>query len=107
MNTINSHNDSFTGKIIYPVVSRVDGGIRVNYRSGGRAPKSEEEDVSLAIEAHERRNETYDIWVMGRLRGQVTGFQNATDTMTGYIDLETGKLKGNLERSVLSDSILE
>ena len=90
----------FTGKITYPTVNQVGKRFEIAYRAGARQARNGE-DVSLDMEAHERTNGSYDVWVMGKLVANAERFSDATETMNNYINLTTGKLKdGGLEKSV-------
>lgn len=90
---VNGHCNGFTGKIIYPVVIRSDEKIEIKYRTGERKSITDDEDISLTIEAHEKTNGSYDVRVDGKLVANADEFNNATETMREYIDPKTGKLK--------------
>lgn len=97
---INKSDKGFTGKIIYPVIIRSSGGIKILYRAGARSILREGEDISLDIEAHERVI-GYDILVKGRLVAKAPEYKDALETMKEYIDSNTGRLKGyGLEETV-------
>ena len=85
--------NGFTGKIIYPVVNMSDSQIDIRYRVGARTVLNNGENVALAMEAHERTNGSYDIWVKGRLVSNTRGIDDATRTMSSYIDSKTGSLR--------------
>lgn len=87
------NENPFTGKIIYPVVTQIDRRVEVSFRGGEREQKSDDEDVSLDIEAHERKNRSYDIRFCGKLVANTPEYKLAEEKMTDYINLETGKLK--------------
>jgi hypothetical protein len=91
----NNGVSQFTGRIFHPVVVRKEGRlVEIFYTPKvGPSEHNECEDWSLQIEAHERRNDTYDVRVQGIFVENITGHKGALRYMARFID-EQGNFKG-------------
>jgi len=97
----NGKGNVFTGRVFYPVVVKLNKIVNITFRFGSRKQIEDTEDISLSIDCYERKNNSYDIWVNGKLVANASEFKNAKEVIREYIDSKTGRLKeSRLEETV-------
>ena len=82
----------FTGRCLHPIVRRENGFARVDYVYG--ECHSPDEDWSLQIDAYEKTDKSFNIWIYGKLIMNVPNELAAREKMSEYID-ENGNFKDN------------